>query len=74
MSTIYKLQFEVLPLNKWILHVDCSDYFLTYAGVYTTSIDPEQQQVTVTGSIDSDILLKKLSKLGKHAEICSKIR
>ena len=41
------------------------------AGVYTTSIDPEQQQVTVTGSIDSDILLKKLSKTGKHAEICS---
>jgi len=45
--------------------------FLHNAGVYTTSIDPKQQQVTVTGSIDSDILLKKLSKTGKHAEICS---
>ncbi|KAJ0495044.1 putative heavy metal-associated domain, HMA, heavy metal-associated domain superfamily [Helianthus annuus] len=40
-------------------------------GVYQVSIDAEQQKVTVSGSVDSTILLKKLVKAGKHAEIWS---
>ncbi|KAI3796111.1 hypothetical protein L1987_38775 [Smallanthus sonchifolius] len=40
-------------------------------GVYQVSIDAEQQKVTVSGSVDSAILLKKLVKAGKHAEIWS---
>ncbi|KAD4983090.1 hypothetical protein E3N88_19761 [Mikania micrantha] len=40
-------------------------------GVYQVSIDAEQQKVTVSGSVDSAILLKKLEKAGKHAEIWS---
>lgn len=38
-------------------------------GVYKVDIDAEQQKVTVTGSVDSSILIKKLGKLGKHAEV-----
>ena len=39
------------------------------AGVYSTTIDSQQQKVTVSGNIDSEILVKKLQKTGKHAEI-----
>ncbi|KAF9673350.1 hypothetical protein SADUNF_Sadunf10G0014800 [Salix dunnii] len=38
-------------------------------GVYTTSIDSQQQRVTVTGNIEAGTLIKKLMKKGKHAEI-----
>ncbi|KAL0376457.1 UNVERIFIED_CONTAM: Heavy metal-associated isoprenylated plant protein 35 [Sesamum calycinum] len=40
-------------------------------GVYTTSIDSQQQKVTVTGNIDAQTLIKKLVKTGKHAELWS---
>lgn len=38
-------------------------------GVYTTNIDSQQQKVTVTGNVDAQILIKKLVKTGKHAEL-----
>lgn len=38
-------------------------------GVYTTTIDVEQGKVTVTGNVDPSILIKKLVKSGKHAEL-----
>ncbi|KAK7363587.1 hypothetical protein VNO77_05734 [Canavalia gladiata] len=38
-------------------------------GVFTTSIDPQQQKVTVTGSVAVETLIRKLVKAGKHAEI-----
>ncbi|PON88313.1 Heavy metal-associated domain containing protein [Trema orientale] len=38
-------------------------------GVYTTSIDSQQHRVTVTGNVDVQILIKKLVKTGKHAEV-----
>ncbi|KAK6146801.1 hypothetical protein DH2020_020670 [Rehmannia glutinosa] len=37
-------------------------------GVYQVNIDVEQQKVTISGSVDSDTLIKKLVKAGKHAE------
>ncbi|CAN4121713.1 unnamed protein product [Withania somnifera] len=40
-------------------------------GVYQVNIDSEQQKVTVSGSVDSGTLIKKLVKAGKHAEIWS---
>ncbi|KAF8399023.1 hypothetical protein HHK36_014889 [Tetracentron sinense] len=40
-------------------------------GVYTVNIDAEQQKVTVSGSVDSATLIKKLVRSGKHAEIWS---
>ncbi|XP_023522389.1 heavy metal-associated isoprenylated plant protein 32-like, partial [Cucurbita pepo subsp. pepo] len=38
-------------------------------GVFTTEIDAEQGKVTVTGNVDAAVLIKKLAKSGKHAEI-----
>lgn len=41
------------------------------SGVYTTTIDVENRKVTVTGNVDPAILIRKLSKAGKHAELWS---
>ncbi|TXG53181.1 hypothetical protein EZV62_022350 [Acer yangbiense] len=38
-------------------------------GVYTTAIDVEQGKVTVTGNVDPAILIRKLEKSGKRAEL-----
>ncbi|CAI0627161.1 unnamed protein product [Linum tenue] len=40
-------------------------------GVYSVEIDAETQVVTVSGTVDSATLIKKLSKVGKFAELCS---
>ncbi|XP_071690242.1 uncharacterized protein [Rutidosis leptorrhynchoides] len=40
-------------------------------GVYQVIIDAEQQKVTVSGSVDSATLIKKLVRAGKHAELWS---
>ncbi|XP_076932209.1 uncharacterized protein LOC143597656 [Bidens hawaiensis] len=40
-------------------------------GVYQVSIDGEQQKVTVSGSVEAAILIKKLLKAGKYAEVWS---
>ncbi|CAI9118785.1 OLC1v1020395C1 [Oldenlandia corymbosa var. corymbosa] len=42
---------------------------MSIEGVYTVSIDSQQQKVTVTGNIDPQTLLRKLVKTGKHAEM-----
>lgn len=42
---------------------------LHLVGVYTTTIDSEQQKVTVTGNVGLETLTKRLAKAGKHAEI-----
>ncbi|KAJ6721240.1 HEAVY METAL-ASSOCIATED ISOPRENYLATED PLANT PROTEIN 33-RELATED [Salix viminalis] len=38
-------------------------------GVYQVNIDAEQQKVTVSGTLDTETLIKKLVKAGKHAEV-----
>jgi len=40
-----------------------------YAGVFTATIDSQQQKVTVTGNVGVETLLRKLVKAGKYAEI-----
>jgi len=40
-----------------------------FTGVFTTTVDPQQQKVTVTGSVGVETLIRKLEKAGKHAEI-----
>lgn len=40
-------------------------------GVYQVNIDAEQQKVTISGSVDSATLIKKLVRAGKHAELWS---
>lgn len=41
--------------------------------MYLVNIDAEEQVVMVSGSVDSTILIKKLKKSGKHAEVLSPI-
>ncbi|KAG0468465.1 hypothetical protein HPP92_017793 [Vanilla planifolia] len=38
-------------------------------GVYKITVDAQQQKVTVTGNVDANLLIKKLCKAGKHAEL-----
>lgn len=38
-------------------------------GVYTVNIDTEQGKVTVTGNVDPSVLIKKLEKRGKYAQL-----
>ncbi|KAJ8620683.1 hypothetical protein MRB53_029212 [Persea americana] len=38
-------------------------------GVYTTTIDGENRTLTVSGNVDPPIIIKKLKKIGKHAEL-----
>ncbi|XP_022150753.1 heavy metal-associated isoprenylated plant protein 36-like [Momordica charantia] len=38
-------------------------------GVYETDIDLKQQKVVVKGNVESETLIKKLLKTGKHAEL-----
>lgn len=40
-----------------------------FSGVYTTNIDPKLHKVTVTGNVDVETLIKKLTKTGKPAEM-----
>lgn len=44
-------------------------YISTYSGVLKTEIDPLQPKVTVLGNVDSKILIKRLLKAGKQAEL-----
>lgn len=46
-------------------------YFFFNLGVYQVNIDSDQQKVTVQGSVDSENLVKKLVRAGKHAELWS---
>lgn len=38
-------------------------------GVYETAVDSQQHKVTVTGNVEAETLIKKLTKTGKHAEL-----
>ncbi|KGN57433.1 heavy metal-associated isoprenylated plant protein 28-like [Cucumis sativus] len=70
-SHFLKVETRVLKV-----HVDCQGCLQRVRkllnrieGVYKIDINCEQQKVTVTGNVDSTILIKKLKKLGKHAEL-----
>lgn len=40
-------------------------------GVLRTDIDPLEPKITVVGNVNPHILIRKLLKVGKHAELCS---
>ncbi|KAF5738612.1 hypothetical protein HS088_TW13G01513 [Tripterygium wilfordii] len=68
---ILKIQTCVLKVN---IHCDgCKQkvkkILQKIDGVYTTKIDSEQGRVTISGNVDPSVLIKKLSKSGKHAEL-----
>ncbi|KAM7511737.1 hypothetical protein LguiB_010612 [Lonicera macranthoides] len=71
---------DFMKMQTWVLRVNikcacdgCKQkvrkLLLKIDGVYTTTIDVDQGKVTVTGNVDPSILIKKLVKSGKHAEL-----
>ncbi|XP_068332615.1 heavy metal-associated isoprenylated plant protein 37-like [Pyrus communis] len=70
---LLKIQTCVLKVN---IHCDgCKQkvrkLLQRIEGVYQVNIDSDQQKVTVSGSVDSETLIKKLLRAGKHAELWS---
>ncbi|KAH0448445.1 hypothetical protein IEQ34_022245 [Dendrobium chrysotoxum] len=70
---LLKIQTIVLKVN---IHCDGCKHKVRkllqrIEGVYTVSINVENQKVTVSGNVDSGTLIKKLTRSGKHAELCS---
>lgn len=70
--------FKLLKLQTTVLkvHIHCEGckkkvkkLLQKIEGVYDVTIDAEQQKVTVIGNVDSEFLIKKLTKSGKHAEL-----
>ncbi|KAJ1395207.1 Heavy metal-associated domain, HMA [Sesbania bispinosa] len=69
---------ETLKYQTWFLKVSIhcegcrrkvKKVLQSIDGVFTTTIDPQQQKVTVTGSVGVETLIRKLLKAGKHAEV-----
>eukprot|EP00258_Populus_trichocarpa_P009414 XP_002315893.3 heavy metal-associated isoprenylated plant protein 37 isoform X1 [Populus trichocarpa] len=70
---LLKIQTCVLKVN---IHCDgCKQkvkkHLQRIEGVYQVNIDAEQQKVTVSGTVDTATLIKKLVRAGKHAEVWS---
>ncbi|GKV42922.1 hypothetical protein SLEP1_g50277 [Rubroshorea leprosula] len=72
--------FKLLKLQTFVLKVSihcdgCKQkvkkLLQRIEGVYQVNIDAEQQKVTVSGTVDSATLIKKLVRAGKHAELWS---
>lgn len=63
--------FRVLPnpLAFWFELGFLTFLWVFGSGVYSVSIDAEQQKVTVTGNVDAATLINKLVRRGKHAEL-----
>ncbi|KAG6646635.1 heavy metal-associated isoprenylated plant protein 35-like [Carya illinoinensis] len=69
---------EPLKYKTWVLKVSIhcegckrkvKKILTNIEGVFKTDIDLKQQKVTVTGNVNSETLIKKLVKTGKHAEL-----
>ncbi|XP_057972646.1 heavy metal-associated isoprenylated plant protein 32-like [Malania oleifera] len=72
-----KIDFEVGKIETCVLrvHINChgckqkiKKLLQKVEGVYTVSIDADQEKVTVSGNVQAATLIKKLIKSGKHAE------
>ncbi|KAK6940958.1 Heavy metal-associated domain, HMA [Dillenia turbinata] len=69
---------EPLKYETWVLKVSIhcegckkkvKKVLQSIEGVYTTTVDSQLHKVTVTGNVDADTLIKRLTKHGKHAEL-----
>jgi len=61
-------QLILASMHVFTLHV----FFYSRLGVYKTEVDSHQHKVTVTGNVDAQILIKKLMRSGKYAELWPK--
>ncbi|KAL3719482.1 hypothetical protein ACJRO7_004446 [Eucalyptus globulus] len=69
-------QHQMIKTHLLKVHVNClgcrrkvKKLLRKIDGVYSVHIDPEQELVTVSGTVDSDVLIEKLAGSGKHAEV-----
>nr|XP_009418135.1 PREDICTED: neurogenic protein mastermind-like [Musa acuminata subsp. malaccensis] len=71
-------EFKLLKIQTVLLkvHIHCDGckqevkkLLQKIEGVYTVNIDAEHQKVTVSGDVDSNTLIKKLARSGRHAEL-----
>ncbi|KAG6645997.1 heavy metal-associated isoprenylated plant protein 35-like [Carya illinoinensis] len=69
---------EALKYKTWVLKVSIhcegckrkvKKVLKNIEGVYKTDVDLKQQKVIVIGNLNPEILIKKLVKTGKHAEL-----
>ncbi|CAM0879170.1 unnamed protein product [Alopecurus aequalis] len=70
---LVKIQTHVLRVN---IHCDgcrhkVKKLLQKIEGVYSVAIDVDNHKVTVTGNVDSETLIRKLTRGGKHAELWS---
>ncbi|KQK02498.1 heavy metal-associated isoprenylated plant protein 37 [Brachypodium distachyon] len=70
---LVKIQTHVLRVN---IHCDGCKHKVKKSlqkieGVYSVAIDVDNHKVTVTGNVDSETLIRKLTRGGKHAELWS---
>ncbi|KAM0880112.1 hypothetical protein ACQ4PT_033754 [Festuca glaucescens] len=70
---LVKIQTHVLRVN---IHCDgcrhkVKKMLQKIEGVYSVAIDVDNHKVTVTGNVDSETLIRKLTRGGKHAELWS---
>ncbi|EPS65425.1 hypothetical protein M569_09354, partial [Genlisea aurea] len=72
---------EPLKYTTWVLRVPIhcggcnkkvTKLLRSVEGVYKIDIDSKQQKVVVSGNVDAGVLIKKLVKSGKHAELWEK--
>ncbi|XP_039048732.1 heavy metal-associated isoprenylated plant protein 34-like isoform X2 [Hibiscus syriacus] len=71
---------DVMKMQTWVLKVNiqCScdgckqkirKLLQKVDGVYSCSINADQGKITVSGNVDPAVLIKKLQKSGKHAQL-----
>ncbi|XP_065859460.1 heavy metal-associated isoprenylated plant protein 35-like [Euphorbia lathyris] len=77
-TSVEESSSKALKCKTWVLKVSIhcqgckrkvKKVLLAIDGVYTATIDAQQQRVTVIGNIEVETLIKRLIKTGKHAEI-----
>ncbi|KAJ9181926.1 hypothetical protein P3X46_005969 [Hevea brasiliensis] len=77
-TTFGEEPYKALKCQTWVLKVSIhcqgckrkvKKVLQGIDGVYTATVDSQQQRVTVTGNIEVETLIKKLIKTGKHAQI-----
>ncbi|KAL7003091.1 hypothetical protein U1Q18_004248 [Sarracenia purpurea var. burkii] len=63
-KVLHSIEVSIYPLSV---------VFVFISGVYNVNIETKQQKVVVTGNVEAETLIKKLTKSGKHAELWPEI-
>ncbi|XP_031094339.1 heavy metal-associated isoprenylated plant protein 37-like [Ipomoea triloba] len=78
MSAIDEIEFLKIQTHVLKVQINCvgcrkkvKKLLKKIEGVYQVSMDVEEQKVTVSGNVDAEIVIMRLVKSGKHAELLS---